>query len=273
LDIQSSNTGLDANDDDEDDDERRPNSDSAYLFEQMCSERISPYGVDGDSDDEDAWEDKEIIFSSTTSQRTSGKSPGGPSNGDTMNNNKQNGNKRKKLGPPLRMKLEDLERGMGMPSVGSSDEDEMEDDDDDDDSEEELPDSPQVIRQTEDGTSTNTNDDEEDEDDDEMWDKLSAARLKGLSNGDVNATEVPTAPVGDATEPWTADFDAFGSSPSAKPMETDSSWTPDFSDAPFQAAALSSATQPESTKVNEVTPPPTLAPSPPSPNKISVALE
>ena len=41
----------------------------------------------------------------------SGKSPGGPSNGDTMNNNKQNGNKRKKLGPPLRMKLEDLERG------------------------------------------------------------------------------------------------------------------------------------------------------------------
>ena len=43
----------------------------------------------------------------------SGKSPGSgsSSNGDTMNNNKQNGNKRKKLGPPLRMKLEDLERG------------------------------------------------------------------------------------------------------------------------------------------------------------------
>ena len=35
---------------------------------------------------------------------------------------------------------------MGIPSVGSSDEDEMEDDDDeDDDSEEELPDSPQVF--------------------------------------------------------------------------------------------------------------------------------
>ena len=38
-----------------------------------------------------------------------------------------------------------LYAGMGMPCVGSSDEDEMEDDeDDDDDSDEELPDSPQV---------------------------------------------------------------------------------------------------------------------------------
>ena len=36
-----------------------------------------------------------------------------------------------------------LSKGMGMPTVGSSDEDEM--DDDDDDSEEELPDSPQVF--------------------------------------------------------------------------------------------------------------------------------
>jgi len=244
LDIQSSKVGIDANDDDDDDDERRPQSDPAYLFEQMCNERIGPYGVDGDSDEEDAWEEKEIIFAATTSQRTSGKSPGSgsSSNGDTMNNNKQNGNKRKKLGPPLRMKLEDLERGMGIPSVGSSDEDEMEDDDDDDDdSEEELPDSPQVIRQTDDGSTQSTNarlrhddDDDEYEDDDEMWDKLSAARLKGLSNGDANSDIPVVAPAEEVAEPWTADFDAFGTSPSAKPMETDS-WTPDFSDAPFEA--------------------------------------
>ena len=107
-----------------------------------------------------------------------------------------------------------------------------------------------------------------------MWDKLSAARLKGLSNGDVNAAGLPSAPVDDATEPWTADFDAFGSSPAAKPMETDSSWTPNFSDAPFEAAAPAPAAQPlelESSKVIEVSPPP-LAPTP-SPNKITVALE
>ena len=43
----------------------RPNSDPAYLFEQMCSERISPYGGDGDSDEDDAWEEKEIVFAPT----------------------------------------------------------------------------------------------------------------------------------------------------------------------------------------------------------------
>ena len=42
-----------------------------------------------------------------------------------------------------------------------------------------------------------------------MWDKLSAARLKGLANGDVNA-ELPNAPADEVTEPWKADFDAFG---------------------------------------------------------------
>jgi len=277
LDIQSSSVGMDANDDDDDDDERRPNSDPAYLFEQMCSERISPYGVDGDSDEEDAWEEKEIIFA-PPSQRTSGKSTGAPSNGDTMNNNKQNGSKRKKLGPPLRMKLEDLERGMGIPCVGSSDEDEMEDDDDDDDdddSDEELPDSPQVIRQQEDSKATSTSnsniggDDEEDEDDDEMWDKLSAARLKGLSNGDVKVESAE--PTSEPTEAWTADFDAFGTSPSAKPMETDSSWAPDFSDAAFDTAPSPASTPLEPAKVIEVTPP--HLSSTPSPNKISVALD
>jgi len=283
LDIQSSSVGMDANDDEDEDEERRPNSDPAYLFEQMCSERISPYGVDGDSDEEDAWEEKEIIFA-TSSQRTSGKSAGTSSNGDTMNNNKQNGSKRKKLGPPLRMKLEDLERGMGIPCVGSSDEDEMEDDDDedDDDSDEELPDSPQVIRQQEDGPSSSTiaspGDDYEDEDDDEMWDKLSAARLKGMSNGDVKE-ESPAAPVDEVTEPWTANFvDAFGTSP-AKPMETESSWTPDFSEAAFETApspSPPSARLDESAtataKVIEVSPPPHLSPTP-SPNKISVSLD
>ena len=43
-----------------------------------------------------------------------------------------------------------------------------------------------------------------------VWDKLSAARLKGMSNGDVKE-ESPAAPVDEVTEPWTANFvDAFG---------------------------------------------------------------